>query len=203
MRTLLVIAPTNALSQAIRVALNAEAYRIIDHESLKGDELRHMASSIDVCIVDAELTSIEAIRTIELYRHALPHCPMILYASHSQWDWEEDAYLLGVNHILTKPVRGKLLHSLMDRILAKTPGNEPHATGQPSSPAPTPAHHGRGTIDPGAMPGSDAGVVAQLLIDPLPQSVRGAAFEGVRAFAARNSWGQPRGHFSAQTCKRP
>ena len=93
MRTLLVIAPSTALSKAIRAALNAEAYRIIDHESLKGDELRHMASSIDVCVVDAELTSVEAIRTIERYRRALPGCPMILYAAHSQWDWEEDHHL--------------------------------------------------------------------------------------------------------------
>ncbi len=134
MRTLLVIAPTNMLSLAIRAALNAETYRVIDHETLKGDELRQMASSIDVCVVDAELTSVEAIRTIERYRRALPHCPMILYAAHSQWDWEEDAYLLGVNHILTKPVRGKLLHSLMDRILTAAPANDPRAAGP--SPAP-------------------------------------------------------------------
>ncbi|HEY3854967.1 MAG TPA: ATP-binding protein [Verrucomicrobiae bacterium] len=153
MRTLLVIAPTNALSQAIGVALNADAYRIIDHEKLKGDELRHMASSIDVCVVDAELTSVEAIRTIEFYRRALPHCPMILYTTHSQWDWEEDAYLLGVNHILTKPVRGKLLQSLMDRILAKAPTNGAHPAVPPSPPPPMPAQQVRGTVDHGAMPG--------------------------------------------------
>ncbi|MEA3186467.1 MAG: hypothetical protein QOD99_297, partial [Chthoniobacter sp.] len=35
-----------------------------------------------------------------------------------QWEWEEDAYLLGVEHVLTKPVRGKLLTMLLDRSFA-------------------------------------------------------------------------------------
>ena len=135
MRTLLVIAPTNALTEAIRAAVDAGEYRVLGQTGLRGDELRSMAPSIDACVVDVDLTSVEAIRNIERFRRLLPRCPMILYASHSQWEWEEDAYLLGVNHILTKPVRGRLLHSLLDRIVAPKTAVEPRPM-ESSSPAP-------------------------------------------------------------------
>ena len=36
-----------------------------------------------------------------------------------QWEWEEDAYLLGVAHVLAKPVRGKLLNTLLDAALPR------------------------------------------------------------------------------------
>ena len=44
---------------------------------------------------------------------------MILYASDSQWSWEEDAYLLGGKPYLGKPVRARLLNSVLDRLLAR------------------------------------------------------------------------------------
>jgi signal transduction histidine kinase/DNA-binding NarL/FixJ family response regulator len=149
MRTLVVIAPNNALAEAIRAALDPGSYRVIEQASLRGDELRLMAPSIDVCVIDVELTSVEAIRTIERFQQALPDCPMILYASNSHWTWEEDAYLLGVNHILTKPVRGRLLQSMLDRILAANPAAAPRPV-EPPRPAPAPE---RRVADPGAVPG--------------------------------------------------
>src|SRR5208282_3932399 len=33
------------------------------------------------------------------------------------WEWEEDAFLLGVSHVITKPIRGKLLNNLLNRVL--------------------------------------------------------------------------------------
>src|SRR5208337_4172173 len=111
MRTVLVIAPNSALAEAVRKALAPERYRVIEHTSLREDELRLTASAVDACVFDADLTSIEPIRQVERLRRALPHCPILLYASDSQRNWEEDAYLLGVNHILGKPVRARLLNS--------------------------------------------------------------------------------------------
>src|ERR1700761_8900288 len=109
MKTLLIIAPNNTLAAAIRAVLDSSIYRLIEQASFREDELRLMASSIDACVLDVELTSVDAIRIIERFRKLAPRCPMILYASDSHWTWEEDAYLLGVNHVLAKPVRGRLL----------------------------------------------------------------------------------------------
>jgi signal transduction histidine kinase/DNA-binding NarL/FixJ family response regulator len=131
MRTVLVIAPDAALAAAVRQALAPERYRVIEHTALREDELRLTASAVDACVFDADLTSIEPIRQVERLRRVLPHCPIILYASDSQWSWEEDAYLLGVDHILSKPVRARLLNSLLDRLLSAEAPPEPRAAGLP------------------------------------------------------------------------
>jgi signal transduction histidine kinase len=51
-----------------------------------------------------------------------PRCPLIVYSGARQREWEEDAYLLGVEHVLSKPVRGKLLNNLLNRLF---PEEEP------------------------------------------------------------------------------
>jgi nitrogen-specific signal transduction histidine kinase/DNA-binding NarL/FixJ family response regulator len=118
MKTLLIISPNNHLAAAVRAALDSSRYRVIEHDSLREDELRLTGASIDLCVFDADLTTVEPIRNIERLRRLLPRCPMILYASDSHWSWEEGAYLLGVSHVLSKPVRGRLLNSLLDRLFA-------------------------------------------------------------------------------------
>lgn len=125
MRTILVIGATPTLAGAIRAALDAERYRVVEHADFREDELRLSAGSIDACIIDVDLTSVEPIRAIEQLRRVLPHCPTLLYASDSHWTWEEDAYLLGVKQILSKPVRARLLNSLLERIFAAELPPEP------------------------------------------------------------------------------
>ena len=127
MRTVLVIAPNPALAAAVRHALGPDRYRVVEHTDLREDVLRLTAYTIDACVIDVDLTTIEPIRNIERLRRVLPHCPMILYASDSRRDWAEDAYLLGVNHILSKPVRGGLLDSLLDRLFNADSQPEPRA----------------------------------------------------------------------------
>lgn len=85
MRTVLVIAPNPALPAAVRQALAPERYRVIEHTALREDELRLTASAVDACVFDVDLTSIEPIRQVERLRRVLPQCPIILYASDSQW----------------------------------------------------------------------------------------------------------------------
>ncbi len=116
MRTLLIISPNNTLAAAVRAALDASRYRVIEQETFREDELRLTGASFDVCVFDADLTTVEPIRDIQRLRRLLPRCPVILYASDSHWSWEEEAYLLGVSHVLSKPVRGRLLNSLLDRL---------------------------------------------------------------------------------------
>src|SRR5271170_2509284 len=103
MRTVLVIAPNPALAAAVRHALGPEHYRVIEQADLREDELRLSAAAVDACVFDVDLTTVEPIRHIERLRRVLPRCPIILYATDAQRSWEEDAWLLGVNHILSKP----------------------------------------------------------------------------------------------------
>jgi len=115
MKTLLVIAPQPGLAEAVRSVLDAGEFRVLHHVEVWAAEPLFSQGGVDAVILDAELTDVRPIRAIEHLRRALPGCPVILYASASQWEWEEEAYLLGVDYILTKPVRARLLTSLLER----------------------------------------------------------------------------------------
>ncbi len=136
MRTVLVIAPDGAMTAAVRQALGTERYRVIEHSGMREDELHLTASAVDACVLDVDLTTVEPIRQIERLRRVLPQCPIILYASDSQSGWEEDAYLLGVNHILSKPVRARLLNSLLDGLFSAAEPPAPRAFEPPVRPRP-------------------------------------------------------------------
>ena len=116
MKTLLVIAPQSGLAAAIRAVLDGNRYRVIAQPDVAEAERLLALNSIDFCVLDAELNNVGPIRLIERLKNRLPQCPIILFASEKQWEWEEDAYLLGVSFILTKPVRGRLFNSLLDRL---------------------------------------------------------------------------------------
>jgi nitrogen-specific signal transduction histidine kinase/DNA-binding NarL/FixJ family response regulator len=118
MRTLLIIGPDSGLAAAVNAALDSSLYRVIQHDDLREDELRLTGASIDVCVIDADLTTVEPIRNLQRLRQWLPQCPVILFALNSHSTWEEEAYLNGVSHVLNKPVRGRLLNSVLDRLFA-------------------------------------------------------------------------------------
>ena len=136
MKTLLVIAAQPGLAEAVRSVLDADAFRVLHHVEVRAAEPLFSQGSIDAVILDAELTDVRPIRAIEHLRHAMPGCPVILYASARQWEWEEEAYLLGVDYILTKPVRARLLTSLLERSWQKAKAQTPAPQFIPAGDAP-------------------------------------------------------------------
>ncbi len=121
MKTLLVVADKPGLAEAIRAVLDRDRYRVIFQPEVRPGDAILSANRVDACILDAELTTIRPIRTLEAIRHSLPYSPILVYASAKQWEWEEEAYLLGVGHVLNKPVRGRLLNNLLERFWPPQP----------------------------------------------------------------------------------
>jgi signal transduction histidine kinase/DNA-binding NarL/FixJ family response regulator len=137
MNTLLVISDQNSFADSLRPVLDADRFTIIARsEVLPGDSFLSR-SQADVCILDGDLTSVKPIRMIESVLRLLPLCPIIVFSSARQWEWEEDAYLLGVMHVLSKPVRGALLNAVLDRLLEKEP--RPARTRRPAAATQMPA----------------------------------------------------------------
>lgn len=132
MKTILVIAPQPGLAEAVRSVLDAAQFRVLHHVEVWAAEPLFSQGSIDAVILDAELTDVRPIRALEHLRRAQPVCPVICYAAATQWEWEEEAYLLGVDYILTKPVRGRLLGSLLERSWQKAASAPPNP--QPVAP---------------------------------------------------------------------
>lgn len=126
MKTILVLAPTPLLPEAIRPLLSPDDYRLVHRTDLTEVEPLAKGSFLDACIVDAEEGDVRALWMIEKLRQLAPNTPIIVYKGPT-WEWEEEAYLKGVSAVLSKPVRGRLLISMLERF------------GKPATPAiPTP-----------------------------------------------------------------
>ncbi len=125
MKTILVLSQHPALPEGIRAVLNPEQYRVISRLDVEEAEPLLDEGLVNTCILDVEFTNVQAIWAIEKLRRRLPRCPLLLYTGTKPWEWEEEAYLKGVSHILTKPARGRTLNALLERL---------------GVPAPTPLH---------------------------------------------------------------
>ncbi len=119
MRTLLILTKQPQFAASIEASLDAEKFQFIAKENIWEAESLLTRGAIDAVILDVELTDVRAVRAIEQVRQAAPQAPIVVYTGDKQWEWEEDAYLLGVSHVVAKPVRGKLLGNLLDRSFAE------------------------------------------------------------------------------------
>ena len=125
MKTLLILTKQPALSAAIQAVLDSARYQIVTKEDAWEAESLLSRGAIDTTILDVELTDVRAIRMIEEVKRAAPACPLLVYAGAKQWEWEEDAYMLGVTHVLAKPVRAKLLNTLLERTFREADQKSP------------------------------------------------------------------------------
>jgi signal transduction histidine kinase/ActR/RegA family two-component response regulator len=153
MKTLLVLAAHPDFAETIRAGLNPEQYRVVHRADAQAAEplLAHGLAS--ACILDLELLGVQGIWAIEKLRRHDTQCPVIAYTAAKKSEWEEEAYLHGVTHVLTKPVRIRLLSALLDRLWAA-----PQRALPPPPPAPAPLRFPRAVEPPaprfaGASPG--------------------------------------------------
>jgi signal transduction histidine kinase/DNA-binding response OmpR family regulator len=134
MTTLLILGKQQALASAIEAVLDPGDYQIVTRQDVWEAESLAARGALDVIILDTELTDVRAIRTIEEVKACVPGCPVVVFAGAKMPEWEEDAWLAGVSHILTKPVRGKLLNTLLQRL----PGVRKEKPAAPAKPAHAP-----------------------------------------------------------------
>jgi signal transduction histidine kinase len=137
MKTILVLAPTPVLPDAIRPLLSPEEYRLVHRTDLSDVEPLAKASFLDACIVDAEEGDVRALWMIEKFRQLAPGTPIIVFRGPT-WEWEEEAYLKGVSAVLSKPIRGRLLVSMLQRFAKPAGPTIPPARPLPARIPPAP-----------------------------------------------------------------
>jgi signal transduction histidine kinase/ActR/RegA family two-component response regulator len=120
MKTLLVLAPHPDFAEAVSAGVDAEQYRVIHRLSLEEAEPMLVHGLVDACILDVELGNVQGFWSLEKLRRAAPKCPVIVYAGAKPWEWEEEAYLQGVTHVLAKPFRPRLFAALLERLWLDT-----------------------------------------------------------------------------------
>lgn len=116
MKTILVLAEHPDFAAAIRAAVDPERYRVMHRTGLEEAESILQPELVGVCIADADLTGVQALWLVEGIRRRLPDCPMLIYTGATRPEWEEEIYLQGVRHILVKPVRARLINTLLERL---------------------------------------------------------------------------------------
>lgn len=151
MKTLLVLANHPELPEAIRAALSREPYRILHRVSAEEAEPLLVHGMADACILDLDPLGVQGIWLIEKIRRHAPGIPMILFSGAKNWDWEEEAYLQGVNHVLAKPVRPRMLTALLERLWQSPAGAPTAPAPPPPAPAAPPAAESAG-VPPAAAP---------------------------------------------------
>jgi signal transduction histidine kinase/DNA-binding response OmpR family regulator len=136
MKTLLVLAQHPDFADAVRAAVNPENYRIIHRLDLDEAEPLLHGGLFHACVLDVEPGDSQWIWAIEKLRQRTPQCPIIVYNGAGSREVEEEAFLLGVAHVLAKPVRARLLNGLLDRLFNPASPALPRPL---RTPAPNPA----------------------------------------------------------------
>lgn len=146
MKTILVLSPHPDFAEAIRTSLNSEQYRIVHRVTVEEAEPLMVHGLAGAVILDADLMGVQSIWSIERLRRRDKKTPIIAYTEFSQADWEEEAFLHGITHVLTKPARHRLLNSVLDRLWTV-----------PLAPAPRPAT---------SVPTGNTAIFARTVVDP-------------------------------------
>src|SRR5258708_2998799 len=118
MRTLLVLAQHPALAEAVRAAVNPEAYRIVHRAGVDEAEPFLAHGLAEGVIIEVGTNDVQGVWMLEKLHRRAPRGPVLIYTGASPWEWEEEAYLQGVAHVLTLPVKPRLLNSLLERLWA-------------------------------------------------------------------------------------
>jgi signal transduction histidine kinase/CheY-like chemotaxis protein len=131
MKTVLVLSNHPDFAEAIRSGLDAAHYRVVHRLSVDEAEPLLAHGLVAACILDADLLDVQIVWAVGRLRRFDSKPAVIVYTSASESAWEEEAFLHGVNHVLTKPVRARLLNNLLERI-----GNVPAQRAVPVAPTP-------------------------------------------------------------------
>ena len=129
MKTILVLSPHPDFAEVIRASLNPEDFRIVHRVGVEEAEPFLVHGLASACIFDVDLLGVQAVWVVEQIRRRDSKCPIIAYTAAAQSEWEEEAFLHGVTHVLTKPVRARLLNSLLERLSAAA---KPERAGSPA-----------------------------------------------------------------------
>jgi signal transduction histidine kinase/ActR/RegA family two-component response regulator len=163
MKTILVLSSHPNFADTIRASLEPEQYRVVHRLNVDEAEPLLAHDLADACILDVDLMGVEGVWVIERLRRHAAKTPIIAYTTDNQSEWEEEAFLHGVTHVLIKPVRPRLLNSLLERLW-----NVPAAIPRPRPmPPPAPVAPSHSFSRPVELPAAGRSINAAQTLDVL------------------------------------
>ena len=134
MKTILVLSSHPDFAETVRAGLNPEQYRVVHRLNVEEAEPLLTHGLVAAGVLDADLVDLDRVWVIERFRRFDAKTPILAYSAGNPSEWEEDAFLRGATHVLAKPVRPRLLNSLLER-LWNVPASQPRPV--PTPPAAT------------------------------------------------------------------
>ena len=119
MKTILVISPHPESGDVIRAGLDPEMYRVIHRAGQEEADPFLTQLLVQAVILDLDTDVIQGMWTADRIHRRLPRVPLIIYTDGRQSDWEEEAFTRGVSHVLSKPIRPRILTALLERLLSQ------------------------------------------------------------------------------------
>src|SRR5260221_14535919 len=104
MKSILVLSNHPDFAEAIRASLDPAQYRVVHRLTVDEAEPLLTHGLVAASILDADLMDVEIVWAVDRLRRYDAKSPVIVYTSASESAWEEEAFLRGVTHVLTKPV---------------------------------------------------------------------------------------------------
>ena len=160
MKTILVLSSHPDFAETIRASLNPEQYRVVHRLNVDEAEPLLAHGLAGACIIDVDLMGVEGVWVVERLRRRDAKTPIIAYTADNQSEWEEEAFLHGVTHVLTKPIRRRLLNSLLERLW-----NVPATQRLRQTPPPAPISFSRPVESPAAGRSINAAQTLDVLRD--------------------------------------
>ena len=120
MHTVLVITFQPEFGAAVAAALNPSMWRVLVKEDAFQAASLFDRQAIDAVMIDVDLNDAQIVRSVKDVRDRSGQVPIVVFTAESNRHWEEEAYLLGVAHVLEKPIRSRLLNHILGKLLGGT-----------------------------------------------------------------------------------
>jgi nitrogen-specific signal transduction histidine kinase/DNA-binding NarL/FixJ family response regulator len=129
MKTILVLSPHPVFAENVQASLDTASIRIIHRLNASECEPLLVHGLVTACILDADLLGVESVWVIESLRRFNSKVPLIAYTEKNSPEWEEEVFLRGVTQVLPKPVRSRLLNSILEKLGVAAAGTLAHEAG--------------------------------------------------------------------------
>ena len=137
MKTILVLAQNPELPRTIRTILESEPHRLIHRPDIEEAEPLLKHGALDVCLLDADQPQVQALWVIERLQEFSPTLPVFVLTATRTPEWEEQLYTRGVAQVLSKPIRPRLLSTLINRLGSRNTSTPASSPASPPTPLPT------------------------------------------------------------------
>lgn len=115
MTTVLIIAPNAALAEKLSSELSADRFKIVHRTDVEDAEPVLVRGLAQACLLDADLQGVQDLWLLDKISPLIGRGVLIVCSNSPTTEWQNQAYLRGVTHVLPKLPSGRVLEAILAR----------------------------------------------------------------------------------------